>query len=194
MYAVLEGQLKGVADRVADWQHVVVAYEPVWAIGTGKARPAGHRHRAGASAAATETVTLLLPVHLWHDPVGVCRCIDAPTEHYASSGSLCQRKRRVFCPDIRRRGLLPGAAPASPSAGGGGAQVASPAQAQEVHAYIRKWLAENVSPDVSGSTRIIYGAAGPPSGPAHLHGRLLGARAPHRPRRRAAGSYMPKQP
>ncbi len=42
MYAVLEGQLKGVADRVADWQHVVVAYEPVWAIGTGKARPAGH--------------------------------------------------------------------------------------------------------------------------------------------------------
>jgi hypothetical protein len=44
--------------------------------------------------------------------------------------------------------------------------VASPAQAQEVHAYIRKWLAENVSPDVSGSTRIIYGAAGPPLGPA----------------------------
>ncbi len=106
---------------------------------------------------------------------------------------LCLCKRRVFAL-TSEGGLLPGAAPASPSAGGGGAQVASPAQAQEVHAYIRKWLAENVSPDVSGSTRIIYGAAGPPSGPAHLHGRLLGARAPHRPRRRAAGSYMPKQP
>ena len=40
----------------------------------------------------------------------------------------------------------------------GGRQVASPAQAQEVHAFIRKWLAENVSPDVSSATRIIYGA------------------------------------
>lgn len=36
MYSVLEGQLKGVSDRISDWQSVVVAYEPVWAIGTGK--------------------------------------------------------------------------------------------------------------------------------------------------------------
>ncbi|KAK9826910.1 hypothetical protein WJX81_008567 [Elliptochloris bilobata] len=73
MFAVLEGQLKGVADRIPDWQKVVIAYEPVWAIGTGK--------------------------------------------------------------------------------------VASPAQAQEVHAFIRKWLAESVSPDVSGATRILYGGS-----------------------------------
>jgi triosephosphate isomerase len=36
-------------------------------------------------------------------------------------------------------------------------QVATPDQAQEVHAYIRKWLADKVSPKVSGATRIIYG-------------------------------------
>ncbi len=36
MYNVLEGQLSGIADRIADWDNVVVAYEPVWAIGTGK--------------------------------------------------------------------------------------------------------------------------------------------------------------
>lgn len=39
MYNVLDGQLSGIADRIADWENVVVAYEPVWAIGTGKVCP-----------------------------------------------------------------------------------------------------------------------------------------------------------
>jgi len=30
-------------------------------------------------------------------------------------------------------------------------------QAQEVHAFLRKWLADNVSQPVSQQTRIIYG-------------------------------------
>ncbi|KAI8089612.1 triosephosphate isomerase [Halteromyces radiatus] len=33
---VVTRQLKGVADKINDWTNVVVAYEPVWAIGTGK--------------------------------------------------------------------------------------------------------------------------------------------------------------
>ncbi len=36
---------------------------------------------------------------------------------------------------------------------------ASPAQAQEVHAQLRQWLSENVSPDVANTTRIIYGGS-----------------------------------
>ncbi|CAH2064052.1 unnamed protein product [Thlaspi arvense] len=60
-------------DRVSNWSKVVIAYEPVWAIGTGK--------------------------------------------------------------------------------------VASPAQAQEVHDELRKWLAKNVSADVAATTRIIYGGS-----------------------------------
>eukprot|EP00897_Mesotaenium_endlicherianum_P008519 jgi/Mesen1/7696/ME000405S06999 len=66
-------QLRAFADHITNWENVVIAYEPVWAIGTGK--------------------------------------------------------------------------------------VASPEQAQEVHAAIRKWLADNVSSDVSSKTRIIYGGS-----------------------------------
>uniref|UniRef100_UPI00359030CC Triosephosphate isomerase n=1 Tax=synthetic construct TaxID=32630 RepID=UPI00359030CC len=41
----------------------------------------------------------------------------------------------------------------------GTGKVATPEQAQEVHAEIRKWLAENVSAEVAESTRIIYGGS-----------------------------------
>uniref|UniRef100_A0A0D9UWQ6 DUF547 domain-containing protein n=1 Tax=Leersia perrieri TaxID=77586 RepID=A0A0D9UWQ6_9ORYZ len=70
---VVAAQTKAIAERIKDWTNVVVAYEPVWAIGTGK--------------------------------------------------------------------------------------VATPAQAQEVHEELRKWLAANVSAEVAESTRIIYGGS-----------------------------------
>ncbi|CAN8279426.1 unnamed protein product [Cochlearia groenlandica] len=70
---VVAAQTKAIADRVSNWSNVVIAYEPVWAIGTGK--------------------------------------------------------------------------------------VASPAQAQEVHDELRKWLAKNVSDEVAATTRIIYGGS-----------------------------------
>lgn len=70
---VVSDQTKAIAEKIHDWSNVVLAYEPVWAIGTGK--------------------------------------------------------------------------------------VATPLQAQEVHADLRKFLAENVSPEVAGSLRIIYGGS-----------------------------------
>ncbi|CAL9134286.1 triosephosphate isomerase, cytosolic [Musa acuminata AAA Group] len=70
---VVAAQTKAIAERISDWTNVVVAYEPVWAIGTGK--------------------------------------------------------------------------------------VATPAQAQEVHLELRKWLQTNVSAEVAASTRIIYGGS-----------------------------------
>eukprot|EP00252_Welwitschia_mirabilis_P023441 TRINITY_DN6619_c0_g1_i1.p1 TRINITY_DN6619_c0_g1~~TRINITY_DN6619_c0_g1_i1.p1 ORF type:complete len:316 (+),score=81.88 TRINITY_DN6619_c0_g1_i1:316-1263(+) len=66
-------QLKAFADHMPDWNGVVIAYEPVWAIGTGK--------------------------------------------------------------------------------------VATPQQAQEVHAAVRDWLRKNYSPEVASQTRIIYGGS-----------------------------------
>ncbi|KAM7522190.1 hypothetical protein LguiA_012092 [Lonicera macranthoides] len=70
---VVAAQTKAIAERVSNWSNIVLAYEPVWAIGTGK--------------------------------------------------------------------------------------VASPAQAQEVHFELRKWLKENAGAEVAESTRIIYGGS-----------------------------------
>ena len=70
---VVSEQTRAIAEKVIDWSNIVLAYEPVWAIGTGK--------------------------------------------------------------------------------------VATPAQAQEVHSELRKWLELNVSPEVAASTRIIYGGS-----------------------------------
>lgn len=39
----------------------------------------------------------------------------------------------------------------------GTGKVATPQQAQEVHAAVRDWLKKNVSADVATGTRIIYG-------------------------------------
>jgi triosephosphate isomerase len=66
-------QMTALKAKIADWKAVVVAYEPVWAIGTGR--------------------------------------------------------------------------------------TATPEQAQEVHAALRKWLTDNVSAAVSNTTRIIYGGS-----------------------------------
>jgi len=71
--SVVRRQLSHIAANVSSWTDVVIAYEPVWAIGTGK--------------------------------------------------------------------------------------VATPLQAQEVHADLRGWLAENVSAAVAQATRIIYGGS-----------------------------------
>lgn len=71
--AVVSEQTKAIAAKISNWDNVVLAYEPVWAIGTGK--------------------------------------------------------------------------------------VATPAQAQEVHADLRKWIHDNVSAEVASTVRIIYGGS-----------------------------------
>uniref|UniRef100_A0A7S3N760 Triosephosphate isomerase n=1 Tax=Euplotes harpa TaxID=151035 RepID=A0A7S3N760_9SPIT len=70
---VLKAQLDTAKDSIKDWNKLVIAYEPVWAIGTGK--------------------------------------------------------------------------------------VATPAQAQETHNYIRSWIKDNVSEATATATRIIYGGS-----------------------------------
>lgn len=73
MFSILEGQLSQIANNVDDWTKVVIAYEPVWAIGTGV--------------------------------------------------------------------------------------VATPEQAEEVHAWVRQWVGKTVSPAVADKIRILYGGS-----------------------------------
>lgn len=79
---VVTDQLKAVKEQVSDWSKVVIAYEPIWAIGTG--------------------------------------------------------------------------------------EVATPDQAQEVHAAVRKWLKDDVSEKAAEETRIIYGGSVNGKNCAHL--------------------------
>jgi triosephosphate isomerase len=51
-FEVVASQLAPVAGKIGDWSKVVIAYEPVWAIGTGKvATPEQVRLSAAAGAA-----------------------------------------------------------------------------------------------------------------------------------------------
>lgn len=49
--------------------------------------------------------------------------------------------------------------PSSPHRAIGTGVVASPEQAQEVHAFLRMWLKDKVSPEIARTTRIIYGGS-----------------------------------
>lgn len=73
LYHVLDTQMQAIYNNVSDWSKVVIAYEPVWAIGTGV--------------------------------------------------------------------------------------VATPAQAQEVHAYLRKWLSDKLGAEAASVIRVIYGGS-----------------------------------
>lgn len=100
-------------EKISDWSNVVVAYEPVWAIGTGKvATP----DQAQEVSHFNSNNSLL--VHTFFN-IGLCSC-NCKYLH-----SVARALRFALC--------------------------------LQVHTSLRDWLKINVSPEVSESTRIIYG-------------------------------------
>ena len=74
---VITRQLAAYADKVKDWSNVVVAYEPVWAIGTGKV-------------ATPEQVRVCVRVC-------VCVCVRVRACVRAHASSLSRPRRRTRC-------------------------------------------------------------------------------------------------
>lgn len=128
MFNVLDSQLKGIAADVERWEDVVIAYEPVWAIGTGKVCKSVDLEISDAR----EKVDLHV---IWHQ---CCACWTCCAFDESQTFMCC------IYDGILSVGL---------------AQVATPEQAQEAHEYVRQWLADNISPEVAGIVRILYGEA-----------------------------------
>lgn len=169
MYDVLEGQLGPIADNVSQWDDVVIAYEPVWAIGTGKVssccpkrNPPARRCKFTCGLGVSISSGAQPSIHACRERMMYgegCSCLQDDCESSVRGVHVSS-----YAPD---RGIGPHARPSdTPHAL---PQVASPEQAQEVHAFIRKWLSDKVSPDVAKSTRIIYGKS------CHLSGTCAAA-------------------
>ncbi|KAK1312526.1 hypothetical protein QJS10_CPA07g00190 [Acorus calamus] len=120
-----------VVEKVSNWSNVVLAYEPVWAIGTGKV----------ATPAQAQEVHFELRKWLKENV----------------SAEVAEATRIIYGEKVSNWSNVVLAYEPVWAIGTG--KVATPAQAQEVHFELRKWLKENVSAEVAEATRIIYGGS-----------------------------------
>jgi len=81
-------QLKAIADNVSDWSRVVIAYEPVWAIGTGK------------TATPEQAQEVHLAIRNWLKENVSAEVADATRILYGGSVSAGNCRELAACPDI----------------------------------------------------------------------------------------------
>jgi Triosephosphate isomerase len=119
LWKVLEGQLNAVADKLSmeDWDGVVVAYEPVRCCARHAAISYGWQTPLNSSCMQSSTASRCLPRSLRAGSASG-PCVGM---HVHTSSSCAVQVWAI-----------------------GTGKVASPEQAQEVHAFIRKWAGDKV--------------------------------------------------
>jgi len=81
-------QLKAIADNVTDWSRVVIAYEPVWAIGTGK------------TATPEQAQEVHLAIRGWLGENVSAKVAEETRILYGGSVSAANCRELAACPDI----------------------------------------------------------------------------------------------
>ncbi|KAJ6755372.1 TRIOSEPHOSPHATE ISOMERASE [Salix purpurea] len=64
--AVVAAQTKAIAEKVSNWANVVLAYEPVWAIGTGKVATPGQAQEVSLKLTQLSSQDLITRTLHWH--------------------------------------------------------------------------------------------------------------------------------
>ena len=135
LWNVLSEQMGALKDSVSlsDWANMVIAYEPIWAIGTGVvASP----EQAQVRITYTRDVQHILP----------CSCFVSSCDH-ASIGNGLEGVARAGTARIDFLDTSSNILTALRSS------------VQEVHAFLRNWLSDNVAGSVGASVRILYGGS-----------------------------------
>ncbi|GFY82174.1 triosephosphate isomerase [Actinidia rufa] len=135
---VVAAQTKAIAERVSNWANVVLAYEPVWAIGTGKVATPAQAQEPNTERDCKEGIFVDL-VEINYIEGQVACYVTQPIEKLGTLGSV-----QVYL-DI-------GLSHLSLEKGGD-------MPSHVVHFELRKWLQANTSPEVAATTRIIYGGS-----------------------------------
>ena len=124
----------------------------------------GHSERRHVFGDGDDDVAAKLQAALEND-LDVILCIGETLEQRESGATfeLCQTQLQVSLADVSQEQMARVTVAYEPVWAIGTGRTASPAQAQEVHRFVREWLEDRFDVEVSSQTRIQYGGSVKPN-------------------------------